>query len=204
MAEAFGRCFSLPDDLAIGHWSEGAAACEHFSQGYERLSELLGGSAGCYDVGLVQHCATNEWFMTSDLCGSSPWLDSYGLRCERAASCSNSSDPPISSPTVGTMETCLCKTVRWECEYDSEPCEPSDAYYPYTGPNISRILLKSHLAPQRKTLDHTPELHLLGLSFCVMALALLGCGACRRCCGRRGLAAPEAGGEQRDYARMPE
>merc|ERR1712032_748690 len=93
-----------------------------------------------------------------------PWLDSYGMKCERVASCSSSSGDsndtvahgPVKSP-LGDMETCLCKTVSWPCIYDNESCALNDTYYPPAPLNVSKLILKSHIVLHHTSTDYKPS-----------------------------------------------
>mmetsp|Transcript_162463 Transcript_162463/g.520722 ORF Transcript_162463/g.520722 Transcript_162463/m.520722 type:complete len:581 (+) Transcript_162463:401-2143(+) len=189
--EDFGRCFDLPASLEFGGRDSGQELCQHFAYNHQRLvslaRQLNDSVGGCPNVGLVQPCVTNTWWMgggTDGLCGASFWSEPpFGLACEPRATCSMDAALPnttaaLQGPT-GLMATCTCSVAHWKCEYAVEPCDDGDPYYPKVSSKLVHEMLKGQLpaAPGRG-----PS---LALALCILlCVAALGCAVRLRRCSR--------------------
>ncbi|CAE8598006.1 unnamed protein product [Polarella glacialis] len=195
--EDFGQCFQLPESVALDSWTAGHEVCRHFEEGYSQIRDSLDSHSACPDIGLLQPCDTNAWFMFGLCSSSSPW-DGYGLECEARAQCgvgpeepavgaSNGSksshhQPPshtaIMGPT-GEMETCLCRVTRWKCKYTAESCDPDDVYYPQAPNSLSREILKLPIKMGRRR----PQKEVIAVGgLVVLCCVLLAVAVFRRCC----------------------
>lgn len=211
--EDFGRCFNLPETVVVPDWRKGKQVCEHFAQGYQEMVRLQNGSGGCFNMGIVQKCESNTWFIgggTRGICDSWQWSDMYGLECHVISPCGAAADNDTNSTSSKSgwnvsmdtdITTCSCRVTRWKCSYGQEPCNRGDPYYPVAPDFIVRELLKLKTVRVR---HYNFKLALVSV-FSAVGAACVTTAFCTivRCCrrARRTATAAEAGAQ--DYRRMP-
>ncbi|CAE7285423.1 unnamed protein product [Symbiodinium natans] len=142
----FGRCYPLPDEMTFKKWRYGQEACDFLG------AEYLLSERSCPDIGIVQPCESNSWEFgggTRNLCGRHFWDEDMGLNCTQLTYCEPSPRHPIFVDTR-RLATCSCSVLRWTCEYDSEPCDANDTYYPPGSSQVARDVLKQWSPPPPK------------------------------------------------------